>query len=77
MQQWVKIGCNQVNEFLATDKEYQTLLFQRDEAEKAYLQFIHNLSEQDRMVVEHYLALCEEVEHRRTVTAYQCGRLFR
>lgn len=77
MRQWTKIGCHQVNEFLSRDEDFQALLAQRDGAEATFLQIIGALPEQDRLAVERYLALCEEVEHRRTITAYQCGRSFR
>ena len=77
MQQWMKIGRYQVNEFLDRDEAFLALLAQRDAAEAAYLRIAEKLSEQDRQAVDRYITLCEEVESQRTVTAYRCGRLFR
>ena len=77
MQQWLKIGRHQVNEFLDKDPEFQALLTRQAETEKDYLRVIKKLSPQERQVIEQYLSLCEELEYQRTITAYKCGRLFR
>lgn len=77
MQQWMKIGTHQVNELLARDEDYLSLLAQRDAAEAEYLAVMQKLSQQDRQAVDRYIMLCEEIEYKRTVTAYRCGRIFR
>ena len=77
MQQWLKIGRHQVNEFLDRDPEYQELLSRQAETEQAFLRILKKLDAQDRQTVEQYISLCEELEYQRTVTAYKCGRLFR
>lgn len=77
MQQWLKIGRHQVDEFLDRDPEFQALLARQADTEKGYIQVMEQLSEQDREIVERYVLLCEELEYKRTVTAYRCGRLHR
>lgn len=75
MQQWNKFGKHQVNEFLDHDPEFLELLAQQRTAEGEYLRIMDQLNEQDRQAMERYILLCEELEHKRTVTAYKCGLL--
>ena len=63
MQQWLKIGRHQVNEFLDGDPEYQELLSRQAETEQAYLRILKKLDAQDRQTVEQYISLCEELEY--------------
>lgn len=77
MQQWNKIGKHQVNEFLDHDPEFTALLDEQRDAEAAYLRIMETLDEEDRQVMERYVLLCEELEYKRTVTAYKCGLLHR
>ena len=77
MQQWNKFGKHQVNEFLDHDPEFMALLAQQRDAEKEYLRIMEKLNEQDRQIMEYYILLCEELEYKRTVTAYKCGLLHR
>lgn len=53
------------------DMEYRRLLAECQELEDAYTQIKDNLSEEDRELLERYIALCEELEYRRTCLAME------
>ena len=73
----MKIGANQVEELLKQDPEYNEMMAELAEAEEKYLKVREKLSPEDREIVEHYIALCEDVEYQKTHTAYKAGRMFR
>lgn len=56
-------------ELTQADAWYQQLLKQCEEAEKRYQQIVNKLSDEERDSVERYIALCEELEYRRTCLA--------
>ena len=49
---------------LKADQEYQRLLWERRMLEQEYLRIAEALSEQDRVLLDRYITLCEELEHR-------------
>lgn len=59
----------QLTALAQADAWYQQLLSQCQEAETAYLQLLDKLSDADRETPERYIALCEELEYRRTCLA--------
>ena len=58
-----------INALAQEDVWYQQLLQQCEEAEKRYQQIVDRLSDEERDSVERYIALCEELEYRRTCLA--------
>lgn len=77
MEEWLRIGMQQVQELLDHDPEYQKILHDLFVAEKKYLQIMKKLTSDERECVDEYIALCEELEYQRTHTAYRCGRMRR
>lgn len=54
------------------DAFMQELLGQLRAAEAAYLRIRDSLPPEERDALERYIALCEEIEHRRGVLAAEC-----
>ena len=52
-----------------SDSIYQELLFQCEQEELHYLRIREDMPEQDREHLDRYLALCEELDHRRLCLA--------
>lgn len=77
MEEWLRIGIHQVQEFLNHDPEYQKILLALCEAEERYTQIMQKLTCEERECVDDYIALCEELEYQRIHTAYRCGKLRR
>lgn len=50
---------------LKTDTLYQSLLTQCLQAEERYHAVCQALCEEDRLSIEHYISLCEEMDHRK------------
>ncbi|MBE6975562.1 MAG: hypothetical protein E7436_08750 [Ruminococcaceae bacterium] len=48
------------------DEIYQSTLSECLALETEYLRIVEQLPPQDRALLEHYIALCEELEYRRT-----------
>ena len=59
----------QLNVLVQEDEWYQQLLRECADAEVRYHQIAQKLSDADRDAVERYIALCEEMEYRRTCLA--------
>lgn len=59
----------QLNALAQTDAWYQQLLGKCAAAEVSYQHVLEKLSSADRDAVETYIALCEELEYRRTCLA--------
>lgn len=59
----------QLNALAQEDEWYQQLLRQCEGAEERYHEILSTLSLSDREFVETYIALCEELEYRRTCLA--------
>ena len=77
MEQWLKTGANQVQELLEHDPEYKQMMAELVQAEEEYLKIMAKLSPEDREIVEHYIALCEDVEYQKTHTAFRVGKMLR
>lgn len=58
-----------LNALAQADEWYQQLLRECEAAEVSYQKVLAQLSDTDRAAVEHYIALCEEMEYRRTCLA--------
>lgn len=54
---------------LQNDAVFQTLLAECMTCEAAYKRICRKLSEEDRELLERYITLCEELEHRRLLVA--------
>ena len=74
MKEWLDTGIYQVGALLERDADFQSLLHQLENARVGYNEAISALSEQHREQVGDYIALCEEVEYQKTLTAYYCGK---
>jgi len=74
MKEWLEIGIHQVNGLLAQDAEFQNLLEGLAVAQRDYQSVINRLSPEERQSIENYIALCEETEYQKTLTAYYCGK---
>ena len=61
---------------LSQDPEFNEMMAALAKAEEKYHMVTQKLSPEDREIVEHYIALCEEVEYQKTHTAYRVGRMF-
>lgn len=59
----------QLNALAQADEWYQQLLRECETAEERYHQILQKLSDADREAMERYIALCEEMEYRRTCLA--------
>ena len=73
MEEWLKTGIHQVNAFTAAGPDFQRLMKQTDTARIRYAAAVQGLSPVQRQAIEDYIALCEELEYQKTVTAYYCG----
>ncbi len=51
------------------DVEYQALLKQRLDVEPEYLRIRNSLSPEEQQMLERYLSLCEEMDHRKLTIA--------
>lgn len=59
----------QLSHAVNCDIEYQSLLRQCLALEPEYLRVLSTLSLEDQRVLDHYLSLCEEMDHRKLVIA--------
>ena len=60
----------QLHALISCDKVYQDLLFACQKQEEEYLKIKNSLSCTDQEILERYIALCEELEYRRTCLAF-------
>lgn len=56
---------------LRVDEVYQKLLGEYRGAEEEFCAVLRNLPEEDREILERYISLGEELDHRRTVLALE------
>lgn len=54
-----------LNNLLKADRLYQELLAQCLQAEKDYQRICNTLCEEDRLLLDRYISLCEEMDHRK------------
>ena len=66
MKEWLQTGMNQVNGLLSKDQDFQNLMQRLD--------IVSKLSPEEQLMIEDYIALCEEIEYQKTFTAYYCGK---
>ena len=62
---------NRLQTAISQDEIYQQLLVDCKAMERGYLRIISNLTDEDRERLERYIALGEELEHRRTWIAME------
>lgn len=74
MKEWLDIGIHQVNGLLSRDADFQKLTKQLTAAQEHYVAVVKKLPPEDQQIIEHYIALCEEIEYQKTLTAYYCGK---
>ena len=74
MREWLEIGIHQVNALLARDTDYQRLKRELEKAQKNYRTATEKLTPRELEQLENYIALCEEIEYQKTLTAYYCGK---
>ena len=55
-----------------TDQEYQRLLWECRGLEREYLRITEVLPEKDRELLDRYITLCEELEHRYCYLTFCC-----
>ena len=60
----------QLNLLASSDKLYQELLTECQKQEEDYLRIKCSLSTSDQELLDRYIALCEELEYRRTYLAF-------
>ena len=74
MKEWLETGIHQVNALLDKDGDFQELLEQLAVARVNYQAVVNKLSPEEQQCIDRYIALCEEVEYQKTLTAYYCGK---
>lgn len=74
MKEWLEVGIHQVNGLLSKDADFQELSQRLIGAQADYQTVIGKLSPEERQRIENYIALCEETEYQKTLTAYYCGK---
>lgn len=75
MKEWLEQGFHQVNGLLSQDADFQALQQRLAEAQIKYQAVVDRLSPEDLETIENYIALCEEIEYQKALTAYYCGKL--
>ena len=74
MKEWLQTGMYQVNGLLREDQDFQNLMQRLEIAGKDYQRILSKLSLEEKLIIENYIALCEEIEYQKTFTAYYCGK---
>lgn len=74
MKEWLETGMHQVNALLSKDADFQELLERLTVAQIHYQNVVEKLLPEEQETIEDYIALCEEVEYQKTLTAYYCGK---
>lgn len=74
MREWLEIGIHQVNALLARDADYQRLKQELEKAQVGYRTATEKLTPKELEQIEDYIALCEEIEYQKTLTAYYCEK---
>lgn len=74
MSEWLETGIHQVNGLLSKDEDFQNLLEQLNTAQIESQAVMETLPPEEQLKIENYVALCEEVEYQKTITAYYCGK---
>ena len=74
MKEWIEVGIHQVNGLLSKDADFQALLERLTEVQLEYQAVVDKLPPENTQIIENYIALCEEIEYQKTLTAYYCGK---
>ena len=74
MDQWFRSDIHKVNRLLRDDQDFQELFKEIQTAEAVYQATVDKLTPEDRWAIENYIALCEEIERKRTMAAYYCRK---
>ena len=74
MKEWLDTGMHQVKGLLSKDADFQGLLNQLTMAQNEYQTVVGKLPPAEQKIIENYIALCEEAEYQKTLTAYYCGK---
>ena len=64
----------QLQELLQCDPVYQKLLLECNSLEVEYIRIKEHLTAEDQILLDRYLAFCEELEYRRTYHAMNFGK---
>ena len=67
---WNDYGIYRVTEKARGDQHYQELLAECKQLECGFNEVMNKLSEDDRSKVENYIAVCEDLQYRKTQLAY-------
>ena len=62
---------NWLEKLVSEDEIYQQMLKEAESLEAEYERILHSLSEEDQILLEKYISLSEEMEHRRTFLAME------
>lgn len=62
-----------ISQLAERDSFYQNLLQQCQALAIDYVRIQKSLSQEDQEILEHYIALCEELEYQRSRMAYAIG----
>ena len=73
MDYWTHEVLSRLMQRVENDEEHQLLLMQCRNAEMDYLTIMERISEEDRLIIEEYISICEDMEYRKTQLAYEMG----
>lgn len=73
MKEWSTSADQKILELTHTDSDYQDILQQVREKEVDYQRILATLSSEDALVVDDYIALCEELLYQKVRLAYIAG----
>ena len=63
-----------LSDMVKSDADYQELLERCCSLETDYLRIMNGLSEEDRELMDRYIAACEDMQYRMTQLAYLLGQ---
>lgn len=72
MDKWTDLAVLRITAAAKNDPCYQSLLRRCEQAELLYQTVSAKLTEEDRRIVEEYIALCDQMQYRLTQLAYFC-----
>ena len=75
MDGWTDEVVMKLSQLAKNDCEYQLLLNRCRKMEVEYLAIMNRLAEEERLCIDEYIVLCEELQYRMTQLAYGLGVL--
>ena len=63
----------QLIELIKNDPTYQELLRNCGKLEKEYFRILCTLDEEDKILLDKYIGICEEMEHQKVLMAFSIG----